>query len=80
MALTTGVNNMQAIKLTKGWKNDMYTNKLLKLINKLDEGELITISVSTANALYNYMNDQCFDLSEYRQARNDYNKIEIWMA
>ena len=71
---------MQAIKLTKGWKNDMYTNKLLKLINKLDQGELITVSVSTANALYNYMNDQCFDLSEYRQARNDYNKIEIWMA
>ena len=72
---------MQAIKLTKGWKNDMMTtNKLLKLINKLDEGDLITISVSTANALYNYMSDQGFDLSEYRQARNDYNKIEIWMA
>ena len=58
----------------------MNTNKLLKLINKLDEGELITISVSTANALYNYMNDQCFDLSEYRNARNEYNKIEVWQA
>mgnify|MGYP003685848007 FL=1 len=58
----------------------MTTNKLLKLINKLEEGDLITISVSTANALYNYMHDQGFDLSEYRNARNDYNKIEIWMA
>ena len=55
-------------------------NKLLKLISKLDDGELITVSVKTANALYNYMNDQCFDLSEYRNARNAYNKIEIWQA
>ena len=58
----------------------MTTNKLLKLINKLEEGDLITISVNTANTLYSYLSDQGYDLSEYRNARNDYNKIEIWMA
>ena len=54
------------------------SNKLDNLISKLDNGELITVSVATANALFNHMLDAGFEMYDYRQARTESNRIEIW--